>query len=121
MNGSDVANVDAILGAEDLDVFALQDRKRAPGVPEPHSTQTVRELDQHACPRKVVTTTIGGPDVIGQAVQAMTSERHPHPSAAILCDGLEEGGPIRHLSGQVDSNQTPVDHTPQTAFCAEPE
>src|SRR5262245_29599818 len=121
MKCGDVAHADAIVGAKYLNMIAIQNRKLALGVSKPYAAEAVRELDHYACLRKILTTAIGCPDAIGQAVQAVTSERHPHSSAAILRDCLEECGLIAHLPGHVNSNPHDLDQTPQTVCSADPE
>src|SRR5215469_4344400 len=101
-------------------MVTIQNRKLALGVAKPHAAQAVGELNHHACLRKVLAAAIGGPHSIGQTVQAVTSERNPHSSAAILCDCLEVRSLIGHLFGQINSYQTVTDQTPETRFHAEP-
>src|SRR5262245_47722129 len=99
MNCGDITHADAIVAAKYLNVVTIQNRKLVLGTPKPHAAETVRELDQRARSANVLTTAIGCPDTIGQAVQAVTSQRDPHSSAVILCDCLEEGRLISNLIG----------------------
>src|SRR6516225_2836386 len=102
-------------------MVAIQNSKLALGVPKPHPAEVVGEFNHHACLRKILATAIGCPHTIGQAVQAVTSERNPHSSLAILGNGLEKMSLIRHLFRKVNANQFGTDQVPESAISAEPD
>src|SRR5262245_4304718 len=121
MNCGDVSDADAVVAAKYLDTIPIQNRKLALGGSKPHAAQAVGKLDHDPRLGKVVTTAIGCPETISQAVQAVTSERDPHSAAGVLCDCLEEGNLISNLLGQVNSNETTIGQTPETVCSADPE
>src|SRR6516162_5178605 len=102
-------------------MVAIQNRKLALGVPKPHAPTAVGELNHHACLRKVLAAAVGCPHPVGQAVQAVASERDPHSSLAILSNSLEKGGLIRHLFWKFDANQIGTNQVPESARSAKPD
>src|SRR5262249_9774661 len=88
----------------------------------PHAAEDVSKFNEdHTCLAKVVVATVRVPTAVGQAIQAVTSERDPHVSAAILCDRLQEESLISNFFWQVYSNYMPIHKSPEASIPSQPE
>src|SRR5262245_33000389 len=79
-----VADVQAVVRAEDAHTITVQHRELVPGEAEPDASGGVRELRDHPGLREIVPAAVESPDTVRQPVKSVASQRDPQAPLSIL-------------------------------------